>query len=60
MFAVRRWWERYGRKIGFFTCALLTAIILRQTQGAAILEVYYFISKPFQSKEKELILNKLR
>jgi rod shape-determining protein MreC len=48
MFAVRRWWDRYGLRIGLISLALGTAWLIRQAQGAPIFEAYQWLSRPFQ------------
>lgn len=49
MFTLRRWWDRHGIQIGLLALALGTAWVVRQTQGAALLEVYQAVSRPFQT-----------
>jgi rod shape-determining protein MreC len=48
MVALRRWWDRKALQIGLLGLILGSAWILRQTQGAAILEVYQGITRPLQ------------
>jgi rod shape-determining protein MreC len=48
MFTVNRWWERYGIQMSLVLLAVGGAWTLRQTQGAALTEVYQVISRPFQ------------
>jgi rod shape-determining protein MreC len=51
MFVVRRVkWTRQGFYLMLAGLALGTAWLLRQTQGAAILEIYSLIGRPFQSE----------
>jgi rod shape-determining protein MreC len=47
MYALRRWWDRNGIRLGMIGLALLVAWITRQTQGAAVLELYQWFSRPF-------------
>ncbi len=48
MYALRRWWERYGIQTALVTVALSTALFVRQTQGGVLLETYQLITRPFQ------------
>lgn len=48
MFTVRRWWERFGTRTLLTGAAIGVALVLRQTQGAFLLESYQLITKPFQ------------
>lgn len=50
MYTIRRWWERYALQLMLVSLALGTAWIVRQTQGAAIFEVYQLITRPLQSE----------
>jgi len=47
MYALHRWWERHGIRIGVIGFALGGAWLIRQTQGSAVLEVYRLIARPF-------------
>lgn len=47
MFTVRRWWDRHGSQIIITGVVLGTAWFLRETQGAAIAEIYHRITHPF-------------
>ncbi|MGQ4646012.1 rod shape-determining protein MreC [Lyngbya aestuarii] len=49
MYIMRRWWDRHGIAIVLGGLTLSAAWVLRQTQGAAILEAYQLITLPFQS-----------
>lgn len=44
----RSWWNRYGSQVTLVGLAILAAWLVRQTQGAALYEMYYWISRPFQ------------
>lgn len=44
----RSWWNRYGSQATLLGLAILAAWLVRQTQGAALYEMYYWISRPFQ------------
>ncbi|MBW4488434.1 MAG: rod shape-determining protein MreC [Trichocoleus desertorum ATA4-8-CV12] len=48
MYTLRRWWDRYGIKMLLVGVTLGTAWMVRETQGAAILEVYQGMTRPFQ------------
>lgn len=48
MFTARRWWDRKGLQIALLGLVLGSAWILRQTQGALLLEVYQGITRPLQ------------
>ncbi|NDJ18114.1 rod shape-determining protein MreC [Myxacorys almedinensis] len=50
MFALRRWWDRYGIQITLTSLAVGTALLIRQTQGGVLLETYQWLTRPFQSK----------
>ncbi len=48
MFILRRWWDRFGLQVLLALLALGAAWGFRQTQGAALFELYYTLSRPFQ------------
>jgi rod shape-determining protein MreC len=48
MFTIRRWWERFGLQTVFVGVALGTALFIRQTQGAVLLETYQLVTRGFQ------------
>ncbi|MBR8839862.1 MAG: rod shape-determining protein MreC [Stigonema ocellatum SAG 48.90 = DSM 106950] len=48
MFTGRRRWERKGLQIGLVVLLVASAWMLRQTQGAFVLELYEGITRPFQ------------
>lgn len=50
MYTIRRWWERYALQLMLLSLALSTAWTVRQTQGAAVFEVYQVITRPLQSE----------
>lgn len=57
MFILRRWWDRNGVAIVLGALTLSSAWLIRQTQGAALLEAYQLITRPFQlgpTKEERL------
>lgn len=47
MYAVRRWWDRNGIRLGLISLALGSAWLIRQTQGGLIYEVYRGLAQPF-------------
>jgi rod shape-determining protein MreC len=48
MFTARRWWEHKGLHIGLLSLIVGGAWILRQTQGALLLEIYQGVTSQFQ------------
>ncbi len=57
MMNTRSWWNRHGSQLTLLGLAILTAWLVRQTQGAALFEIYYWVSWPFhQSEEQALIV----
>ncbi|MEC4803048.1 MAG: rod shape-determining protein MreC [Jaaginema sp. PMC 1079.18] len=50
MFTVRRWWDRYGSQAFIIALALGTALVIRQTQGAVLSELYYWVVRPIQPR----------
>ncbi|MGB3492333.1 MAG: rod shape-determining protein MreC [Elainellaceae cyanobacterium] len=58
MFALRRWWDRYGLKLGLTVLAVVVAWAIRQMSGAPVLEVYQSLASPFDGvPSREQILN---
>ena len=53
MYIIRRWWERHALPLVLVSLSLGTAWIIRQTQGAAIFEIYQVITSPFQSSSTQ-------
>lgn len=49
MYSFRRWWERYGVQCVLIIVVLGSGWYLRQTQGAVLLELYSWISRPFHT-----------
>ena len=56
---VRVWWTRRGFQIALLGIVLATAGFLRQTQGAFISEIYYWLARPFQGEENLQIQGQL-
>ncbi|PSB15993.1 rod shape-determining protein MreC [Phormidesmis priestleyi ULC007] len=50
MYALQRWWERYGIQSVLVGVALGTALFVRQTQGGVLLETYQLLTRPFHGK----------
>ncbi|MGL5082735.1 MAG: rod shape-determining protein MreC [Microcoleaceae cyanobacterium] len=48
------WWNRYGSQVILLGLAILTAWLVRQTQGMALFELYYWVTRPFQEQTEEL------
>lgn len=49
MYTIRRnWWDKHAKSTLIVSLAIVTAWALRQTQGAAIFEIYRLITSPFQ------------
>lgn len=53
MYIIRRWWERHALTLVLVSLSLGAAWALRQTQGAAIFEVYKVITSPLQTTQAE-------
>jgi rod shape-determining protein MreC len=53
MYTLRRWWDRYGLKIGLIALALGIAWGLRYTRGEPIFEIYQALSRPFQGQPSQ-------
>ena len=49
MYTIRRWWDRYWLQMGLVGLLIITAWFVRQTQGAAVFEIYQLVTRPFQS-----------
>lgn len=48
------WWNRYGSQMLLLGLAVLAAFLVRQTQGAALFELYYWLRKPFETVTERL------
>lgn len=59
MLRVRRWYTRFGLKLMWAVIALGIGWFFRKTQGAPILELYYWLSRPFESAPSLLVQDKL-
>ncbi len=51
MYTPKRRWTQRGLRLLFVGLALLTAWVIRQTNGALILELYGSITRPFHNKQ---------
>ena len=49
MFTLRRWWDRHWSQIVLVSLLIGTAWVAKATQGAALLELYQLVTRPFQS-----------
>jgi rod shape-determining protein MreC len=60
MFTVRRVkWTRLGVQAFLIIAVMVVAWLLRQTQGAAIQELYYWLVRPFQSESATVVEKQL-
>lgn len=50
MFSLRRWWDRHGLPLLLTVAVFGLALILQQTQGGPLMELYGAIARPFQPK----------
>jgi rod shape-determining protein MreC len=48
MYTLRRWWDRFGLQMLLVGLTLGTAWVVRETQGAAVVELYQGLTRPFQ------------
>lgn len=49
MYTLRRWWDRNWLQVTLVGLAIGGAWVVKQTQGAAIFEMYQLVTRPFQS-----------
>lgn len=49
MYTLRRWWDRHGIQFVIASLAIGTGWFIRQTQGAAVVELYQSMARPFQT-----------
>ncbi len=56
---MRRWWDKHSLQTILIVLALGSAWLIKQTHGAGIAEIYYFLISPFQSKQQLLLEDKL-
>lgn len=50
MYSLRRWWELYGTRIALGAALIACAWTLQRTQSAAIVEIYYHLTRPFHAR----------
>jgi rod shape-determining protein MreC len=53
MLELRRWWDRYALRVGLGVLAVGTAWSIRQLAGAPVLELYRWVTQPFQPSVSE-------
>lgn len=49
MYTIRRWWDRHWLQVGLVGLAISAAWFVKQTQSAAVFEMYQLLTRPFQS-----------
>ncbi|GAB4535689.1 MAG: rod shape-determining protein MreC [Pleurocapsa sp.] len=54
-----RWWDKHRLQTILTALGLGTTYLIRQTQGALLSEIYYFLVNPFQSQQQLLLEDKL-
>ena len=59
MLIVRRWYAQYGSKLMWAVITLGIGWFFRQTQGTPILELYYWLSRPFEPAPPVLLQERL-
>jgi rod shape-determining protein MreC len=58
MYTLRRWWDRYRLRLVLTVAAFGSALVIRQTAGAAFVETYRVLTLPFQGQPStDSILN---
>lgn len=59
MYTLRRWWDRHWLQFMLVGLTLGSAWVIERTQGAAVLELYQILSRPFQlgSTQEERLTN---
>lgn len=59
MYSLRRWWDQHGFRAGVIGLALSMAWLVRQTEGAAVAEIYRWMTSPLQSNppQEEVLAN---
>ncbi|MDY7019996.1 MAG: rod shape-determining protein MreC [Cyanobacteriota bacterium] len=51
----RSWWNRHGSQLILLSLAIVTAWLVRQTQGEALFEIYYWVSRPFHQSDEQAV-----
>lgn len=49
MYTLRRWWDRHGLQVALVGLTICAALVVRYTQGSAVIELYQWATRPFQS-----------
>lgn len=49
MYTIRRWWDRHWLQVGLVGLAISGAWFVKQTQSAAVFEMYQLLTRPLQS-----------
>lgn len=47
LYSLQRWWSRFGRQVLLASIVLGICLVIRQTKGVVIYELFALISKPF-------------
>ena len=53
MFTARRWWERFGLQLSLLVLVVGGTLVVRQTQGELLVELYDGITRPFEVFHKQ-------
>jgi len=56
MEGVRRWWDKYATQLLIALIALVLAIAFRYSHGSLWMEVYQFLSRPWQTQHQHQLL----
>lgn len=51
MISVRRWWSQYGSQLILIGLLLGTGLLIRHTQATPVYELYYWLTRPFQTTQ---------
>ncbi|HEY9835813.1 MAG TPA: rod shape-determining protein MreC [Vampirovibrionales bacterium] len=49
MYTLRRWWDRHGLQVALVGLTICAALVVRYTQGSAVIELYQWATRPFAS-----------
>ncbi|MCT7968771.1 rod shape-determining protein MreC [Laspinema sp. D1] len=47
MYTLRRWWDRHGLQVALVGLTICAALVVRYTQGSAVIELYQWATRPF-------------
>jgi rod shape-determining protein MreC len=50
LYGLRRWWDRYGLTLALGGVAIAVALMIRQTKGLVLFEIYGWATQPFQAQ----------